>query len=171
MKIIITGDSAGGNLALGVLSASKHARDGIPSLNLDASLKGAVLISPWTILTATGAAVQRNLDKDIVTLAIQDGLGADFVVGETDEFVEPLKSNSEWWKNTPVNSILCLVGTEEIFQDNVKSMAEILLGGGLKIELVECLEQVHIDCILDAQSEMEPGPMSLAIWDWLSKVL
>ncbi|RVX70379.1 hypothetical protein B0A52_05878 [Exophiala mesophila] len=164
-EIIISGDSAGGNLALGVLSATRHSREGIPSLNLDTNLRGAALISPWVCLNSKSASVQQNQDKDIVTAAIQDGLREELITpSETDEFAEAIRAPTEWWTGTPVDSILCLAGSDEIFRDDIVTTAGVLRKAGLRVESVVCRDQIHVDCILDAQSGLEVGDMSHAYW-------
>ncbi|WP_250532954.1 alpha/beta hydrolase [Caballeronia sp. AZ10_KS36] len=54
--IVIAGDSAGGGLALATLLALRDAGDALPA--------GAVLFSPWTDLTASGASMTSNEGRD-----------------------------------------------------------------------------------------------------------
>ena len=171
-QIIVGGDSAGGNLALGIISASLHSHAGIPASKLDSPLRGALLISPWTSFSADAQSYAENIDKDIVTKEIMVGLRDDFFSSQgKDEFAEPAQADSEWWANAPVDSILNLGGAYEIFWDYIEDLGAKMKEAKLNVETVECPKQVHIDCILDAQAEFEPGPMSLAIWEWLRKIL
>lgn len=171
-QVIIGGDSAGGNLALGIISASLHSHAGIPDLKLESHLRGALLISPWTSFSADGNSYTENIDKDIVTKEIMVGLRDDFVSSmDKDEFAEPAQADSAWWANAPVDSILNLGGAYEIFWDYIRDLGVKMKEAKLNVETVECEKQVHIDCVLDAQAGFEPGPMSLAIWEWLRKIL
>lgn len=116
--------------------------------------------------------MQENIDKDIVTLAIQGGLRDELIKpDEMDEFAEAIRAAPEWWTDTPVDSILCLAGSDEIFRDDIITTANVLRKAGLKVESVVCRDQIHIDCILDAQTGLETGDMSHAFWDWLRAVL
>ncbi|QSN61582.1 alpha/beta hydrolase [Caballeronia sp. M1242] len=54
--IVIAGDSAGGGLALATLLALRDAGDALPA--------GAVLFSPWTDLTGSGASMMSNEGRD-----------------------------------------------------------------------------------------------------------
>ena len=55
-SIVIAGDSAGGGLALATLLALRDAGDALPA--------GAVLFSPWTDLTCSGASMRTNEGRD-----------------------------------------------------------------------------------------------------------
>ncbi|EXJ65787.1 uncharacterized protein A1O5_11028 [Cladophialophora psammophila CBS 110553] len=171
--VIIGGDSAGGNLTLGILSATKHSHPGIPWLELASPLKGALLISPWVDLSVgTSKSWIENKDKDIVSTTIIPELVGNLVSDdERGEFSDPARADSKWWADTPVSSILALAGTHELFCDDIREVCHKLKEAGLNVEAVECPKQVHIDCMLDAQSGLEHGAMSHAIWDWLKKVL
>ncbi|KIY02107.1 uncharacterized protein Z520_02245 [Fonsecaea multimorphosa CBS 102226] len=171
--VIIGGDSAGGNLAVGILSAAIHSHAGIPTLKLDTPLKGALLISPWIDLSVgSSKSWIENKDRDIVSTAIIPELVKNLASDdERNEFSDPARADSKWWAGAPVSSILALAGMHELFYDDIRAFCQKLKEAGLNVETVECPQQVHIDCILDAQSGLEHATMSHAIWDWLKKVL
>ena len=172
LQVIVGGDSAGGNLALGIISASLHSHAGIPDLKLESPLRGALLISPWSSFSSDSNSYAENIDKDIVTKEIMVSLRDDFLTSlGKDEFAEPSQADAAWWANAPVDSILNLGGAYEIFWDYIEDLGVKMKEAKLNVQTVECEKQVHIDCILDAQAELETGPMSLAIWDWLRKIL
>jgi len=171
--IIVGGDSAGGNLALAPISAALHGHSAIPSLKLDGPLKGALLISPWVSFSQDSKSYAANVDKDIVTPGptreLSDGF---FVAGQdkNDAFAEPALGDHTWRKHAPVSSILALAGAHELFQDDILAFGKTLKEAGINAETVECPQQVHVECVLDAQSGLEHGPMSTATWEWLSKI-
>lgn len=55
-RIVITGDSAGGGLALSLLVLLRRLAEPLPA--------GAILLSPWTDLSVSGASVAANHGKD-----------------------------------------------------------------------------------------------------------
>ncbi len=57
VPIFVTGDSAGGGLALSLLVRLRDAGAEMPS--------GALLLSPWTDLTASGSSIEANRSKDL----------------------------------------------------------------------------------------------------------
>lgn len=71
----------------------------------------------------------------------------------------------------PVKAILNICGSFECFRDHVKGMGEKLQTAGIQVVTVECPLHVHIDCVLDAQTNLESGFMAVTIWEWLDKVL
>ena len=63
-SIVIGGDSAGGNLALSLLSHILHPRPDTPRLTLTSPLRGALLISPWVNFSTKHSSYVRNAGKD-----------------------------------------------------------------------------------------------------------
>lgn len=55
--IIVSGDSAGGGLALSLLVRLRELAELMP--------RGAILLSPWTDLSVSGASVERNRGRDL----------------------------------------------------------------------------------------------------------
>ena len=70
VQIFVAGDSAGGNLALSLLSHLVHPQPEVAEkvrLNLSEPLGGAVLISPWVNFDPEQDSVKRNATSDMVT--------------------------------------------------------------------------------------------------------
>lgn len=51
LKIVIAGDSAGGNLTLGLISHLLHPHPDVPKVELSGPLATTILISPWVKFT------------------------------------------------------------------------------------------------------------------------
>ena len=171
-QVIIAGDSAGGNLALGILSATTHTHPTIPSLNLEDNLKGALLISPWTSFSSAAESYTTNAENDIVTENTMITFRDDFIPKDfKDEFAEPAIANTDWWRGVKVDKVLVLGGQYEIFWGYIDDLGKKMKQAGVDVETVKCELQVHIDCILDAQSGLEVGRMSREGWGWLGSVL
>jgi len=66
---------------------------------------------------------------------------------------------------------LNVYGGYECFRDDIREVGKLLEEAGNNVKNVECPKEVHIDCVLDAQAEFEPGEMSKAIWEWLASVV
>jgi acetyl esterase/lipase len=68
----LTGDSAGANLVLSLLSHINHPNPStvlsIPPIKLDEDLKGAVLISPWVDFDTSKDSFKRNQYKDCICI-------------------------------------------------------------------------------------------------------
>jgi len=171
-NIIIGGDSAGGQLALAIISVILHGFQGIEPLKLDEPLAGMLLISPWVSYQTDNPSWKENKDKDIVPAECLHILTDAYLdSGDRNNFSEPHQADVSWWRNIPAKSILNVYGGYECFRDDIAEVGKALKDAGNQVQNVACAKQVHIDCVLDAQAEMEPGDMSHEIWNWLSSVV
>ena len=133
-RIAIGGDSAGGGLALGLLLALKRAGDPLPG--------AAVLLSPWTDLTGSGASVQSKakLDCMVEGTALKDY--ARMYVGDGDPRqpeVSPLFGDP-----AGLPPLLFQVGTSEILLDDAVRMAERAQAAGVDVTLERGEELMHV---------------------------
>ncbi|KIV91824.1 hypothetical protein PV10_06321 [Exophiala mesophila] len=171
-EIVIAGDSAGGALAISILAASLHQFPGVPSLELTSPLKGVILICPMVTFSTSAPSYKRNADNDWVIpeagAAFVDALAAP---PAGSMLSEPLRGAAKDWAGAPVKSILSLAGGYECFLDDIEAFVKVLEEAGLNVKKVVCPEQGHIECILDAQTKLEPRSMTTAIWDWLRETL
>lgn len=79
-QIVLAGDSAGGNLALALISHLLHPHPEIASkITLSEPLAGAVLISPWTKFDTDDDSVKRNRTSDMVTATAADRWSSSFL--------------------------------------------------------------------------------------------
>lgn len=124
-NIIVAGDSAGGNLAVAMLLALRHAGEPMP--------RATVLLSPWLDLAATGESIVTRKDRD----PLFDPDDLPFVVSQfcdDDERKNPLVS--------PVFAHLAglpdtyiQVGDDEILLSDSERYAEKLRAAGGSVVL------------------------------------
>ncbi|KAG6808172.1 hypothetical protein H0H92_005158, partial [Tricholoma furcatifolium] len=99
-NIQLTADSAGGNLALQVLSHMLHPVPNVPLLNITIPLAGAVILSPWVDLTSTAGSVITNGDSDVIG---KEGLTywgrqvRDGVAEENRPYIEAYYTPDDWF--------------------------------------------------------------------------
>ncbi len=113
-RIVIAGDSAGGGLALATLLALRDHGDSLPA--------GAVLFSPWTDLTCSGASMQTNEGRDPMFHAQVFPIVARQYLGDADAkhpYASPLFGDLE---NLP--PIHIQVGDTELLLDDSTRIAE-----------------------------------------------
>ncbi|MCJ1462247.1 hypothetical protein MMC07_000847 [Pseudocyphellaria aurata] len=126
-NVILGGDSAGGNLALGVLSHLLHPHSSIQALALSEPLKGVIFLSPWVGFQMTAPSYTRNQQKDLVGVR---GLkkSASFFMGEgkTDEYNQPSCAEAEWWQGLKdvVGEIFITAGADELMVDDIEAISE-----------------------------------------------
>jgi monoterpene epsilon-lactone hydrolase len=124
--ILITGDSAGGGLALSLLVRLREGGARMPA--------GAVLLSPWTDLSVSGASVEQNRGNDLWFTRAHLTRWARYYVGRADPR-SPLLS--------PVFADLCglpplllLVGEDEVLRDDAARVAALAAGAGTDARLL-----------------------------------
>jgi acetyl esterase/lipase len=111
-RIVITGDSAGGGLAL-VLLAAAHAE---AAAGRGLAPSGAAVMSPWTDLTLSGASFQSRANDDpLITKGMQAATAAEYL--RTHDASAPLASPL-WGTLTGLPPIQLHVGTCEVLLDD-----------------------------------------------------
>ncbi|OAP58318.1 hypothetical protein AYL99_07408 [Fonsecaea erecta] len=126
-EILLAGDSAGGNMCLGVLSQIMHPSSEFPELKLadGEKLKGIVAVAPWTTFKLDWASEQRNRYKDIVTRYAGDMWARDYLAGKpSTPFAEPLNVPADWWRDSRVENMLVVAGSNEILVDSIDQWVE-----------------------------------------------
>lgn len=115
-QIAISGDSAGGNMALGLLSHILHPHPDIPKIELEEPLATAILISPWISFSTTYASMQRNKTSDMLTPEALYRWSESFKGSKSsDEYNEPMLADETWFSDVEkvVTDILVWGGDSE----------------------------------------------------------
>ncbi|KAL9117520.1 MAG: hypothetical protein Q9187_005944 [Circinaria calcarea] len=116
-KVILLGDSAGGNLILGIFSHLLHPLPSIERLQLSGPLRGAALISPLGDFSTVSPTYARNRYKDLVDALVLEKWAACFMgIAEADEYNQPFRASSGWWKDlrNVVRDVLITAGADEV---------------------------------------------------------
>jgi len=124
-QILVSGDSAGGGLALSLLLALREAGIPLPA--------GAALFSPWTDLAATGDSIRSNADRCAMFNGPDIGPSARYYLGEMDPrnpLASPLYADL-----TGLPPLLIHVGADEVLRDDSTRLAERARAAGVRVEL------------------------------------
>jgi monoterpene epsilon-lactone hydrolase len=132
LPLFLTGDSAGGGLALSLMVRLRELGAQLPT--------GAVLLSPWTDLSASGPSVDENDGKDLWLTRAHLARWARYYLGNADArapLVSPLFADL-----AGLPPLLLLAGEHEVLRDDAArvaararvagSDARLLLGGGMQ---------------------------------------
>ncbi|KIW17959.1 hypothetical protein PV08_05154 [Exophiala spinifera] len=165
--IVVAGDSAGGNMCLGIVSHILHPLEGIPPLGLREPLAGVLLISPWVSFDEDASSYKENVNLDICSPELLHAMADAYVPAVRNNWTDPYLAESFWWKGFPAKEVLNLCGGHELLKDYVLSVGRALSQAGVDIKTVECPLHVHVECILDAQVGLSTGEMAEEIWAWL----
>jgi acetyl esterase/lipase len=124
-KIVVSGDSAGGGLALAMLLSLRDAEVRLPA--------GVVLFSPWTDLAATGESLRTNDDRCALFRGAKIGPGALYYLGTADPknpLASPLYGDL---KGLP--PILIHVGENEVLLDDSRRLVDRARAAGVEVEI------------------------------------
>ncbi|KAF3130858.1 hypothetical protein TWF569_011513 [Orbilia oligospora] len=125
-EIVVCGDSAGGNIALGLLLHLARPRKDSGNGGASSSLgrpSYATLISPWTVLVSSQ---NKNTENDFLDANQLHKFGASYANGGdvSDPYKSPgLCQDLGWWEEAlPVHGIHMVYGSQEVFTSEIKSL-------------------------------------------------
>jgi acetyl esterase/lipase len=129
-QVLIGGDSAGGNLVMGVLSHLAHRHPAIPKLDISEPLAGAVGIAPWTLIGEDHSGREIYAGGDLITQHVDEPWSTAFLGGsEKDYFTSASTAPKSWFAAFPVRRMLILGGGSEILLPAIQDLAEKLQVG------------------------------------------
>lgn len=123
--IILTGDSAGGNLALSLALKLKDQGRLLP--------RGLVLMSPWTDMTSSGKSFVTKAEVDpVLDSAYIDKMVAAYAAGQDlkDPYLSPLFGNFEGFPPTYIQ-----VGENEILLSDAKRLHRAFVNANVSVKI------------------------------------
>lgn len=184
--IILAGDSAGGNLALQLLSHISHPHPSttikVPEVKINAPFKGLLLISPWTSFDTSTDSFTRNHYKDCINSIGGKKWSTAFMnspwphTSNSDPYNQAITAPEEWWNDFQVEETFIICGEEEVLVDGIKSFeAKFRRGAGEENVKFRCVEgEYHDQAYLDLQfgyKEKEEGVQAKEIKGWIGSKL
>jgi epsilon-lactone hydrolase len=133
-SIVISGDSAGGGLALATLVALRDAGGALPA--------GAVLFSPWTDLGASGASIRTNDGADPMFSGPAIGRAARLYLGDTPAthpYASPVYADLHG-----LPPLLIQAGSTEVLLDDSRRVAENARTEGVLVDLQVWPNMPHV---------------------------
>lgn len=132
--IVIGGDSAGGNLTLATMVQLRKLGLPLPSC--------AVLISPWTDLTTSGASIEENADADpMIPVRLLRYLSRFYAGGNdpADPLISPIHAD---YRDFPPLLVQC--GSTEVLRSDAERVAWAAHRAGVPVTLSIYPEQMHV---------------------------
>ncbi|MCH5339305.1 MAG: alpha/beta hydrolase [Acetatifactor sp.] len=123
--VILTGDSAGGNLALSLTLRLKEEGRLLP--------RGLVLLSPWTDLTSSGKSFQTRAEVDpVLDSAYIDRMVSAYAEGKDlrDPYISPLFGRFEGFPPTYIQ-----VGENEILLSDSKRLHQAFVEANVSVKM------------------------------------
>lgn len=139
-RVVLAGESAGGNLVLATLLALRDAGGG--------TVAGGVMVSPWLDLTSSSPSIARNLDYDYGT--------REMLVGQAKQFAGELALDDprvSVGRAAPagIAPVLVQAGTSEMLYDECKQWVETARAAGVEVVFDEAHEMPHAPPFFAAQ--------------------
>ena len=157
--ISLGGDSAGGNLAIGLLSHLTHPHPEIPALHLPTKLHAALLLSPWCSFNTHTQAFTKNAESDCMSGEMLQRWGHAFLGTDSpfagDFYNEPVLAPASWWEGTAsvIEEVLIWGGEREILIDSIEEFAKRFTKGfskhGGRVNTVITPKAAHMETILE----------------------
>ncbi|MCJ1237525.1 hypothetical protein MMC14_005511 [Varicellaria rhodocarpa] len=171
-NIIVIGDSAGGNLALGLLSHLSHPHPSIAPLEMPALLKGMVLLSPWTSFDISFNSYSTNEYKDLVEIsAVQAWSEAYVTSAALDVYNSPDKAPVGWWAGMKVGDVLITGGADERMIDTIRDVGETIKAAYPRTTLFIAEKEFHDQPVLRYVLDLEEGEQARMTKAWIKERL
>lgn len=124
--IILSGDSAGANLCLAIISHLLHPSKDVPKLDIGKPFGGMILFSPWISFdTNTWPSMKYNYWRDVESHEVLNAMADNYVGGQKSDFyIEAADAPADWWANAPVDRTLVVAGGDEILLDSMIAWAD-----------------------------------------------
>jgi acetyl esterase/lipase len=122
-EIILSGDSAGGNMSLALLSHLMHPSPDAPVVKISEPLKALVLVAPWVSFRTDWPSATKNAYKDIIYAKVGRMWGMDYLGGKpSTPYTEALNAPEGWWKDSGkyVEGIISVCGSDEMLVDPIE---------------------------------------------------
>jgi acetyl esterase/lipase len=157
--ITLGGDSAGGNLTLGVLSHLSSPHPDIPALTLPSKLHAAFLISPWASFNTHTTSFKTNAEKDMFDARTLNRWSSAYLGSSSpfagDFYSEPVTAPAWWWESAVdvVDEVLIWAGQNEILLDGIEEFARRFTKGfggkGGKVTTVVTPKAAHDEWLVE----------------------
>ncbi|RDB17506.1 putative steryl acetyl hydrolase mug81 [Hypsizygus marmoreus] len=176
-NIQLTGDSAGGNLVLQLISHILHPVPDVPTLTLSSSFRGAYLMSPWVSLTSQAKSMFANDSSDILSPGCLLYWGRAVVAGVPEsqiQYLEAIKAPAGWFDGIDkvVERLLITAGDAECLRDDIVVVTEKLVKLYKKDGTVRFMLQkygVHNDPFFNFSTPgQKPGEVTPTILQWFA---
>lgn len=178
-NLILTGDSAGGNLTLQVLLQVLHPLEGVQKIEAS-KFAGAYLMSPWLTLVPREKRSQEcfreNGRWDIISPGLIDDFGQEVLSGINDDrhlpYIDYYFAPADWYDNmgTITKEVLITAGRYECFREDIIDFAQ-KVESKVDVQLIVDKCGVHDDPLFDfIGRESKLGDVTDQIISWCHKM-
>ena len=130
--LILAGDSAGGGLTMATLQRLRDAGAPMPA--------GAMLLSPWVDLNASGGSLESNMAYDFARVGDVHGWARSYMAGGDldDPLASPINARFDGFPPLYIE-----IGDAEMLLDQVREFEKRAREGGADVEYHEWPDMIH----------------------------
>lgn len=154
-RIVMAGDSAGGNLAIATTLKLRDLGEPLPA--------GIIAFSPWLDMEHTGASLDTNALSDVLTnRAMLEGLATTYLAGAppTNPLANPLKADLAGLPPLYLNA-----GSREALLSDTTSFAEAAKRAGVGVTLSIAEGMQHVFPVLAGRAKVADAELvNIAKW-------
>ncbi|KAJ5115849.1 alpha/beta-hydrolase [Penicillium angulare] len=180
-NIIFGGDSAGGHLALSLLSHLHHPRldnsSSMYDIELMESVRGCFLISPLASLNLNTSSYRRKCSVDVLSKEVVGDWG-ELLVRNSPWHSEishgygwgmALDVSEEWWGGLDcLDEIIITGGEEEVFRDHIVQLMDVFKRRvRSKVTGYVAEKEAHDGPLMDFLAKRAPGPTTKFVTEWI----
>jgi acetyl esterase/lipase len=172
-NIFISGDSAGGNLAVALLSHILHPHQDVPAVKIDQPLGGALLYSPWVgfstdypsfdnyQLDVMSALALRKWSAMLLNKSNPSDPEADPGPVAGDAYTEACKNPASWWQgmHSVCGEMFVCYGSDEVLADAIKEWEGPMKNGWIegggepsRVVFIRGAREAHVAPIIDVMT-------------------
>ncbi|EGD87648.1 hypothetical protein H112_04114 [Trichophyton rubrum D6] len=149
-NVFIGGDSAGGNLTMGVLSHLSHPHEAIKPLELSGPLGGAFTMAPWVSMDKDYLSYTSNAKRDYLSMKSGEYWGKVYVGdGKLDNYIQASQAPVEWWKDVKTKALLVFLGGDDVLVDAVGQFVDKIKSAIPNLTYVVCEGEPHVGPIFN----------------------
>ncbi|EAU29350.1 conserved hypothetical protein [Aspergillus terreus NIH2624] len=144
-RVLLGGDSAGGNLVGGVLSHLAHPHPAIDPVPVSDLLAGAVMIAPWTSMETEYVGQEIDSRGDLITPAVAGPWARAYLgTAKRDYYTDLSTAPTDWFTTFPVKRVLVTAGGAEILLPLVQDLVAKFQEGFPDVELCVGEREGHV---------------------------
>ncbi|KAL2066384.1 hypothetical protein VTL71DRAFT_2455 [Oculimacula yallundae] len=168
-QIILGGDSAGGNLVLGLLAHIKTPHKSVPAISefsAKTKFKAVMLISPWVTCPTSAVSFVENAKRDYISVPLVN-MYLDIWSPSDDVWADPLRVGADFWKTVPTAKMIITVGGFECLRDDVIAQARLFGPAmGERLKFVVAPGEVHVQSVFDIAASLGHSKSYIALIEW-----
>lgn len=173
-QLAIGGDSAGGNILLGLLAHLKTPHPDIEPVDLSSPLASAICISPRCSNDTTSQSFIDNASKDVIDAANLASFVEKWQPDNDHVWAAANRGGKEFWGGNDaikVNKMLIVAGEDEVYLDGIREFAHLVSAQSADVttadrQYVIAPKSVHVQAVIDHAMGVEDRSMTDALLSW-----